>query len=131
MLHTTGNKWSTPNFMEGVLLTVSRPLHMCPGGRALTPHHVQAVMPAYARMHTAMAPSGITTIDPGGGPAPAARQRVHWTQDETCTLLGYASAEYELYTVFDPLVERATAVAMCQRLVAWLKTQHAQLFIPL
>jgi hypothetical protein len=82
---------------------------------------VQEVMPAYARAHAAMHGGG------GGG----LQQRAHFAQDGARTLLAYIGAEYEVYALFDALVDRAAAVAMCQRLCAWIKAQHADLFVPL
>lgn len=77
-------------------------------------------MPAYARVHAAM-------VSEGGH----ARQRVHFTRDSAHTVLAYSGAEYEVYALFDALVERPAATAICQRLCAWIKGQHTELFLPL
>ena len=76
-------------------------------------------MPAYARAHVAMHANG------------AAQQHAHYRQDGAHTLLAYTGAEYEVYALFDALVDRAAAVGICQRLCAWIKAQHAELFLPL
>ena len=47
------------------------------------------------------------------------------------TLLAYTGAEYEVYALFDALMDRAAASGICQRLCAWIKAQHADLFVPL
>ena len=83
-------------------------------------HAQQEVMPAYARVHAAM-------FGEGG----IVRQRVHFTRDDSRVALAYTGAEYEVYAQFDTLLDRSTAVAICQRLCAWIKGQHAELFVPL
>jgi hypothetical protein len=81
---------------------------------------MQDVMPAYARAHAAMfSESG------------AARQQVHFVQDDVWSVLAFIAAEYEVYCLFDGLVEKSTAVSMCQRLCSWIKGQHSDLFVPL
>lgn len=77
-------------------------------------------MPAYARVHAAM-------FGEGGH----VRQRVHFTRDDARVALAYTGAEYEVYAQFDTLLDRNAAVAICQRLCAWIKGQHAELFVPL
>ncbi|CAL8471447.1 g10989 [Coccomyxa elongata] len=84
------------------------------------PELQQEVMPAYARVHAAM-------FGDGGD----VRQRVHFTRDNSRVALAYTGAEYEVYAQFDTLLDRNAAVAICQRLCAWIKGQHAELFVPL
>lgn len=76
-------------------------------------------MPAYARVHAAMFSE-----------AGHARQRVHFTRDDSRAVLAYIGAEYVVYAQFDALLDRNAAVATCQRLCAWIKGQHAELFVP-
>jgi hypothetical protein len=77
-------------------------------------------MPAYARVHAAM-------FSKDG----AARQQVHFVQEDARTVLAFTAAEYEVYALFDGLVEKTAAVAICQRLCAWIKGQHSDIFVPL
>lgn len=80
----------------------------------------QEVMPAYARVHAAM-------FTKGG----AAKQQVHFVQDDSRSVLAFTAAEYEVYALFDGLVEKSAAVLICQRLCAWIKGLHSEIFVPL
>ena len=82
-------------------------------------------MVAYGRVHSAMhaEPSENET-------APPPTQRIHFRQDECCTILAFAGAEFELYAAFDALVLRPQALEICQRLSAWVKANQATLFVP-
>lgn len=57
-------------------------------------------------------------------------QRIHFEQDEQCTILGVSGSEYILLAAFDALVERQEALSICQGLSAWVKTNQTQLFVP-
>jgi hypothetical protein len=81
-------------------------------------------MMAYGRVHAAMH----AQKSEDGKKLPA--QRIHFQQDDCCTILAFAGAEFELYAAFDALVQRAHALEMCQKLSAWVKANQATLFVP-
>jgi len=81
---------------------------------------VQEVMPAYARAHAAV-------HDLQG----AVRQRVHFCRTDRRVVLAYVGAEYEVFAQFDALTDRSGALAMCQRLCAYIKNQQSDLFVPM
>lgn len=81
---------------------------------------LQEVMPAYARAHAAV-------HDAQG----AIRQRVHFCRTDRRVLLTYVGAEYEISAQFDALTDSASALAVCQRLCAYIKNQQSDLFAPM
>ena len=81
---------------------------------------LQEVMPAYARAHAAV-------HDAQG----AVRQRVHFCRTDERVLLAYVGAEYEVFAQFDALTDRGSALAVCQRLCAYIKNQQSDLFVPM
>jgi len=86
---------------------------------------MQAVMVAYGRVHAAMHGER-----PDDGSTPPPTQRIHFQQDECCTILAFSGAEFELYAAFDALVLKAQALEICQRLSGWVKANQATLFVP-
>lgn len=112
------------------------------------PECQQLVMPAYARAHAAMFRSSeaaraarlasAAASRSGKGPVSSRVEspslpphRVHWLVDDNFALLAFAGAEYEVYALFDALTDCATAQTITQKLSAYIKVQHADLFMPL
>lgn len=112
------------------------------------PECQQLVMPAYARAHAAMFRSSeaaraarlasAAASRSGKGPVSSRAEspslpphRVHWVVDDNFALLAFAGAEYEVYALFDALTDCATAQTITQKLSAYIKVQHADLFMPL
>ena len=62
---------------------------------------------------------------------PSAVQRIHFQQDDCCTIMAFVGSEYELFAAFDALAEKPRALEICQRLCAWVKASQATLFMPL
>ena len=62
---------------------------------------------------------------------PQLQQQVHWCTDGSLVALAYAGPEYELYALFDSMVDKETATKMCHRLSVWIKGQQTDLFMPL
>ena len=58
-------------------------------------------------------------------------ERIHFEQDEDCTILGVAGSEYLLLAAFDALAERQEALEICQNLSSWVKANQARLFVPI
>lgn len=81
-------------------------------------------MVAYSRVYAAMQPS-----EDAGKAHPA--QRIRYEQNQICTILGFAGAEFELYAVFDALTEKRKALEICQRLSVWVKANQAAMFVSL
>ena len=63
------------------------------------------------------------------GPNHALSQRVHFRACEKHVLLACAAADFEIYCVLDPLVERQAAVGICNRLSAWLRSDDAEPYV--
>jgi hypothetical protein len=61
-----------------------------------------------------------------GLPGPAAH-RVHFRCSDAHCLLAVIGETFELYAAFDPLTDTPAAVAVANRLCAWLRTQEAEL----
>ena len=61
---------------------------------------------------------------------PASPLRVYFHRTDEFSVLAYASAEYEMYALFDALAQKPAIVRICQRLCAWIKAQQAELFVP-
>lgn len=81
---------------------------------------------AYAELHCAVhAP--VTAAAAVGSAAPPASQRVHLRVSEAQCLLAVVGESFELYAAFDPLTDTPLAVAVANRLCAWLRTQEAEL----
>lgn len=56
---------------------------------------------------------------------------MYFQSSDELSALAYASAEYEMYALFDPLAQKQAIVQICQRLCAWIKAQQAELFVPM
>jgi hypothetical protein len=52
---------------------------------------------------------------------------VHFRCSDAHCLLAVVGESFELYAVFDPLTDTPAAVAVANRLCAWLRTQEAEL----
>lgn len=85
----------------------------------------QDVMPLYCRIHAA-----VFRADEDLGSPTAAPLRVYYHSTDEFSALAYASAEYELYALFDPVSQKEVVVRICQRLCAWVKAQQSELFVP-
>lgn len=105
---------------------------------------VQAVMRRYASVHAAMSAASWSDTErqlrhslPGSLPASAAaaqqcmQQQVHWAADGCMSVLAFVGPEYELYGVFDAATSKDAAVKISHRLSVWVKSQQAELFMPL
>ena len=55
-------------------------------------------------------------------------RRVHYEVCDDHVLLGCVGSDFELYVALDPLTRRSAAVAVCNRLCAWLRAEEAGLF---
>ena len=77
-------------------------------------------MPAYARIHAAV------RSEQG-----SVKQRVHFCRTDGGAMLAYVGAEYEVFAQFDALMDRSSALAVCQRLCNYIKNQHSDLFVPM
>ena len=106
---------------------------------------VQAVMQRYASVHAAMSATGWSDTEhqlrrsqAGATSASAAtayqqpmQQQIHWAADGRMSVLAFAGPEYELYAVFDAATSKDAAVKISHRLSVWIKSQQAELFMPL
>ena len=46
-----------------------------------------------------------------------------------CMLAWLRAGEFEMYTVFTPLVSKDSAITACNRLLKWIKKQEPDLFL--
>lgn len=81
-------------------------------------------MPLYSRVHAAV------TGSDAPGAASALPLRVYYHCTHEFSVLAYASVEYEMYAICDPLASKPEVVQICQRLCAWVKSKQADLFVP-
>lgn len=81
-------------------------------------------MMEYSKAYAAMQPAQMN----GGASRPA--QRIRYVQSSTCAIVGFVGAEFELFAVFDSLVQKTKALEICQRLAAWVKANQSTLFVP-
>ena len=87
---------------------------------------MQDVLPLYSRIHAAV----FRADEPRSNP-PASPLRVYYHSTDEFAALAYVSAEYELYALFDAAAQKQVIVHICQRLCSWVKSQQAELFVPL
>ena len=66
--------------------------------------------------------------DAGGSDDDVRDRRVHYEVCDDHVLLGCVGSDFELYVALDPLTRRSAAVAVCNRLCAWLRAEEAGLF---
>ena len=57
-------------------------------------------------------------------------RKVHFERSEDFVLLACAGTDFELVVALDPTTEQSAAVAVCNRLCAWLRQEEPQLFVP-
>ncbi|KAK9799714.1 hypothetical protein WJX73_002348 [Symbiochloris irregularis] len=86
----------------------------------------QDVVPHYARIHAAVFRKDEEFREPQPSPL-----RVYYHSTDEYAAIAYASAEYELYALFDPLAQKLAIVQICQRLCAWVKGSQQDLFVPM
>lgn len=55
---------------------------------------------------------------------------MHFERSEDFVLLACAGTDFELVVALDPTTEQSAAVAVCNRLCAWLRQEEPQLFVP-
>lgn len=46
------------------------------------------------------------------------------------SILALVSPEYELYSLFDALTDKDTAMRLCHKLSVYIKAQQADMFMP-
>ena len=63
--------------------------------------------------------------DAGGSDDDVRDRRVHYEVCDDHVLLGCVGSDFELYVALDPLTRRSAAVAVCNRLCAWLRAEEA------
>lgn len=86
--------------------------------------HLQAVVVAYSQLRASMfEPAGERLT--AGGPL----QRLRYEARSRFVLLASATSEAELYLTLDPLADKHTAVSLHERLGAWLRARHEELFL--
>jgi hypothetical protein len=88
-----------------------------------------AATAATAATATAAAAAAAALSASAGAPG-AAAHRVHFRCSDAHCLLAVVGETFELYAVFDPLTDTPAAVAVANRLCAWLRTQEAELLCP-
>ena len=84
---------------------------------------MQELMAIYSRVHVAM-------FGDGEAPSAAPLQRVHYSRDAVATVLAYAGPEFVIYAVLRPDLQKAAALDPTNRLVTWLRSHQADLFVP-
>ena len=65
----------------------------------------------------------------GGGGGSEGKHRVEHRAFEGYSMLAFVATEFELYAVFDPLVEISEAVGLCNGLCAWIQGRSEELFL--
>jgi hypothetical protein len=87
---------------------------------------LQAVVVAYSQLRASMFDSAGERAAAAGAPAPM--QRLRYEARQRFVLLASASPEAELYLTLDPLADKLAAAALHDRLLAWLRARHDELF---
>ena len=82
------------------------------------PKRRKAVMKTYQRL--------VNSINPTGQKA---RHRVEHRLLGDHMAYAFTAPEFELYAVFDPAIDKAQAVQICNNLCGWLHTEEANMFI--
>ncbi|KNC55853.1 vacuolar fusion protein MON1 A [Thecamonas trahens ATCC 50062] len=55
--------------------------------------------------------------------------KIYYQVSQSETLLAWVTSSFELYVVFGPLVPKKLAIASCNKLLRWIKSQEGTLFI--
>eukprot|EP00252_Welwitschia_mirabilis_P012610 TRINITY_DN2784_c0_g2_i1.p1 TRINITY_DN2784_c0_g2~~TRINITY_DN2784_c0_g2_i1.p1 ORF type:complete len:583 (-),score=101.22 TRINITY_DN2784_c0_g2_i1:146-1894(-) len=76
----------------------------------------KSLLRAYQRIHASMHES---TMNP---------HKMQYKRDEHYVLFCWVTLDFELYAAFDPLAERNTAIATCNRVCQWLRDAENEIF---
>lgn len=73
---------------------------------------------AYQKLYTSMHGAG------AAGP-----HKMQYRRDEHHVLLSWRTSDFELYAAFDPLADKSSAVAVCNRVCQWLRDLESEIFL--
>ncbi|XP_010542593.1 PREDICTED: protein SAND [Tarenaya hassleriana] len=84
----------------------------------ITSHRQQkSLYRAYQKLYASMHEKGL-------GP-----HKTHYRRDENYALLCWVTPDFELYAAFDPLVDKALAIKICNRVCQWVKDVEKEIFL--
>ncbi|XP_071445364.1 vacuolar fusion protein MON1 homolog [Hetaerina americana] len=56
-------------------------------------------------------------------------QKVYFRQADSEAILGWVNSKYELYVIFEPLINKANAISAVDKILSWIKEEEDRLFI--
>jgi hypothetical protein len=73
---------------------------------------------AYQKLYTSMHGAG------AAGP-----HKMQYRRDEHHVLLSWRTSDFEFYAAFDPLADKSSSVAVCNRVCQWLRDEESEIFL--